>query len=113
MQQKLRERLLCERITKINKYADKLIWSGLSKNHSITLQHVLKTFPDKSWNWIGISYNPSITFQDVLEHHEMPWDWNNLSYNSSITFQDVLKHHEMPWNWIALQCPQNIMRDNF
>ena len=33
MQQKLRERLLCERITKINKYADKLIWSGLSKNH--------------------------------------------------------------------------------
>ena len=96
-------------ISKMNN--DRDCWCGLSRNPSVTMDHVL-AHPDKPWNWKFLSGNPRVTMDHVLAHPDKPWNWNFLSGNPSVTMDHVLAHPDKPWEWYYLSENPSVTMDH-
>ena len=85
----------------IEKYENKLNWDMLSYNSSLT-PALIEKYKDKL-DWSYLSKNPALTLA-LIEKYEDKLDWEELSYNPSLTpafiekYEDKLDWYELSSN---------------
>ena len=72
----------------------------ISANKNITnISRVLNN-PSINWDWTGVSINHNITLDIVLKNLTLPWDWGWLTRNSNISLNMILKNKQFAWDWL-------------
>lgn len=119
-------------LERVQCFAPRWYWDGLSANHSIPFEVVRASATDLPWNlyhlsthpdietsdltdvfrnissthwgaWMKLNQHPCITLEFVIDNLDVfPWCWDSLSENPSITFDHIESHMDKPWNWWIL-----------
>jgi hypothetical protein len=97
-------------------------WKLLTKNKAISLEFIIKTIEDFSWdirllsgsmplhiiniyyktNWDWRLVSTRARAKDILKYKNIKWDWHVLSSRSQIVYGLLSDHPELPWIYKVL-----------
>ena len=88
--------------TLLEKYPDKVSWSGISSNRGIrwTIPMIQKFKNRINWDFFSSTIGEELLPENILETFKDKWNWHKLSSNEEVSLSyDLLDKYADLWDW--------------